>query len=158
MKLNRPTLHTIHAVIWIAQHGDGAIVGGPAIAKAFGMIDEQMRAMLMVAARAGILVGIKGPNGGYRLARPAGKITLLEIIEAASGGIEGALVSKNGAAKRIVRAVEQAAMTAINDDPGATDPGRTAKIIHSKGQCADGHPPRRCPWLSKTPPRDGEAA
>jgi Rrf2 family protein len=95
VKLNRPTLHTIHALVWIAQHGDGALVGGPAIAKAFDMVDEQMRAMLMVAARAGILQGIKGPNGGYRLARPAEKITLLEIIEAASGGIEGALLSKN---------------------------------------------------------------
>jgi hypothetical protein len=57
----------------------------PGDREAFGMIDEQMRAMLMVAARAGILVGIKGPNGGHRLARPAEKITLLEIIEAASG-------------------------------------------------------------------------
>jgi Rrf2 family protein len=38
----------------------------------------------LVAAQ--ILHSIKGPNGGYRLARPANEITMLEIVEAAEGG------------------------------------------------------------------------
>jgi Rrf2 family protein len=35
----------------------------------------------LVSAR--VLLSIKGPNGGYRLAKPAAEITMLEIIEAA---------------------------------------------------------------------------
>jgi Rrf2 family protein len=97
MKLNHPTVHTIHALIWIAQHGDGALVGGSEIAKAFKMALQQMHAMLTAAKRAGILASLKGPKGGYRLARPANRITLLEIIEAASGRIDGGLHSKNEA-------------------------------------------------------------
>jgi len=36
-----------------------------------------------------ILLSVKGPNGGYRLARPASDITLLEVIEAVDGPIRG---------------------------------------------------------------------
>jgi Rrf2 family protein len=36
-----------------------------------------------------ILTSIKGPNGGYRLAKPASDINLLEIIEAVDGPIRG---------------------------------------------------------------------
>ena len=36
-----------------------------------------------------ILMSIKGPNGGYRLARPAGEITMLEVVEAVDGPIRG---------------------------------------------------------------------
>ena len=36
-----------------------------------------------------MLLSIKGPNGGYRLARPAHDITMLEILEAVDGPIRG---------------------------------------------------------------------
>jgi Rrf2 family protein len=98
MRLNRPTIHTIDALIWIAQrNNDGALIGGPEIAKKFKLPKQHMGPMLRSATRAGILHAAKGPNGGYRLARPAVKITLLEIIEAASGRIDGGLHSKNEA-------------------------------------------------------------
>jgi Rrf2 family protein len=40
---------------------------------------------LQAMARAGILGTERGPRGGYRLARPASEITLLEIVEAIDG-------------------------------------------------------------------------
>jgi Rrf2 family protein len=36
-----------------------------------------------------ILLSIKGPNGGYRLARAANDITMLEVVEAVDGPIRG---------------------------------------------------------------------
>jgi DNA-binding IscR family transcriptional regulator len=36
-----------------------------------------------------VLHSIKGPNGGYRLAKGASNITILEIIEAVDGNIQG---------------------------------------------------------------------
>jgi Rrf2 family protein len=36
-----------------------------------------------------ILYSVKGPNGGYRLARSPNDITLLEVIEAVDGPIRG---------------------------------------------------------------------
>src|SRR5262249_58808514 len=41
----------------------------------------------LVSAR--VLTSIKGPNGGYKLARPATEISVLEIVEAVDGPIRG---------------------------------------------------------------------
>src|SRR5262247_2458737 len=40
---------------------------------------------LQSLARAGVLETVKGPRGGYRLARPATEITLLDVVEAIDG-------------------------------------------------------------------------
>ena len=41
----------------------------------------------LVTAR--LLLSVKGPNGGYRLAKPPEKISMLEVIEAVDGPIRG---------------------------------------------------------------------
>ena len=38
--------------------------------------------------RAGILRGVRGPTGGFRLAREARDITLMEVVEAVEGSFE----------------------------------------------------------------------
>jgi Rrf2 family protein len=40
---------------------------------------------LQALARAGLLETVKGPRGGYRLARPPAEITVLEVVEAIDG-------------------------------------------------------------------------
>jgi Rrf2 family protein len=40
---------------------------------------------LQALARAGLLETVKGPRGGYRLARPPAQITVLEVVEAIDG-------------------------------------------------------------------------
>jgi Rrf2 family protein len=40
---------------------------------------------LQALARAGILETVKGPRGGYRLARPAAEISILDVVEAIDG-------------------------------------------------------------------------
>jgi Rrf2 family protein len=48
----------------------------------------------LVAAQ--VLISAKGPHGGYRLAKPANQITLLEIMEAVDGPIRGQSPVGNG--------------------------------------------------------------
>jgi Rrf2 family protein len=40
---------------------------------------------LQAMSRAGLLVSVQGPGGGYRLARPASEISVLEVVEAIDG-------------------------------------------------------------------------
>lgn len=40
---------------------------------------------LQAMSRAGLLESVQGPGGGYRLARPASEISMLEIVEAIDG-------------------------------------------------------------------------
>jgi Rrf2 family protein len=40
-------------------------------------------------AKAGVLMSLRGPRGGYRLARPAEAISLLEVMEISEGPIQG---------------------------------------------------------------------
>ena len=41
--------------------------------------------LLKALAQAGLVAGFRGSNGGYRLARPASGISLVEIVEAMEG-------------------------------------------------------------------------
>src|SRR5262249_4795935 len=45
--------------------------------------------VLRLLASAGILHSLKGRHGGYWLARPVDKITLLEVLEAVEGPVRG---------------------------------------------------------------------
>ena len=40
---------------------------------------------LQALSRAGLLESVQGPKGGYRLARPPGEISMLEVVEAIDG-------------------------------------------------------------------------
>jgi Rrf2 family protein len=40
---------------------------------------------LQALSRAGVLEAVPGPRGGYRLARPAGEVSVLDVVEAIDG-------------------------------------------------------------------------
>ena len=48
-----------------------------------------MLKVLKPLVSAQVLYSVKGPNGGYRLARPATEISVLEVLEAVDGPIRG---------------------------------------------------------------------
>jgi Rrf2 family cysteine metabolism transcriptional repressor len=47
--------------------------------------ENYLRRLLIELKRAGIVVSQKGPNGGYLLARPPGRITMAEVIQVIEG-------------------------------------------------------------------------
>lgn len=64
-------------------------VASHTIAQARGIPERFLLKVLKPLVSARVLLSIKGPNGGYRLARPASDINLLEILEAVEGTIRG---------------------------------------------------------------------
>lgn len=84
MKLPESTEWALHCVTAIAQVPDEA-VSGPQLAEHFALPAPYLSKQLALLVRAGVLSGVTGPRGGFRLSRPASQLTLLDVVEAVDG-------------------------------------------------------------------------
>ena len=84
--LSRKGLLAIAAVIDVALHGRGRPVSAKALAARHELPARHLEPVLQALVRMGILKGIRGPRGGYELARERRRITA-DILRAA-GTIE----------------------------------------------------------------------
>src|SRR3954452_12709206 len=89
MKLSRAASYAIHALADLASRPKDEPVPSHLVARAWGIPEGFLLKVLKPLAAARILVSVKGPNGGYRLARPPAEVSLLEVIEAVEGPIRG---------------------------------------------------------------------
>lgn len=85
--LSRKGLLAIAAVIDVAIHGRGRPVSAKALASRHALPARHLEPVLQALVRVGILKGIRGPRGGYELARERRRITADDILRAA-GTIE----------------------------------------------------------------------
>ena len=102
MKLTRASSYALHAVVYMAAHKENPIIASHHIAKARGIPERFLLKVLKPLVSARVLSSVKGPNGGYRLARSPSQITVLEILEAVDGPIRGTvppIEAENGSAK-----------------------------------------------------------
>ena len=90
MKLTRASSYALHAVAFMAQQKQlDKPMASHNIAAARTIPERFLLKVLKPLVSARVLLSIKGPNGGYRLAKPADKISMLEIVEAVDGPIRG---------------------------------------------------------------------
>lgn len=80
IKPSRKLLFAIEAVLDIAYHSAGIPVQSSEITRRQGIPRRYLEQTLQSLVRAGILTGMRGPKGGYRLARERAKISLGEIV------------------------------------------------------------------------------
>ena len=85
--LSRKGLLAIAAVIDVALHHRGRRISAKALAVRHSLPARHLEPVLQALVRDGILKGIRGPRGGYELARERKKITADDILRAA-GTIE----------------------------------------------------------------------
>lgn len=81
--LPRKGILAIAAVIDVALHGAQRPVSAKALAERHGLPPRHLEPVLQALVREGILKGIRGPRGGYELARDRKRITADEILRAA---------------------------------------------------------------------------
>jgi Rrf2 family protein len=89
MKLSRASSYALHALAFMAGQKAERPVASHHIAEARKIPERFLLKVLKPLVSARVLFSIKGPNGGYRLAKAPDKITLLEVIEAVDGPIRG---------------------------------------------------------------------
>ena len=81
--LSRRSLLAIAAVVDIALHARPKPVSAKALAGRHDLPPRHLETLLQALVRAGILKGVRGPRGGYELARERRRITAGEIARAA---------------------------------------------------------------------------
>jgi Rrf2 family protein len=89
MRLSNASTHAVHALTHLAAAGADCRVASHVIARACGLPEDYLLKVLRPLVSAQLLRSLKGPRGGYRLARPAARITLLEVVEAIGGPLRG---------------------------------------------------------------------
>ena len=72
-------------VLTVLAARPGMVLSAPELAEAAGLETTTVAKVLKPLAQAGLVEGFRGSGGGYRLARDAGAITLVEIVEAMEG-------------------------------------------------------------------------
>lgn len=86
MKLPVSTEWLLHCATSLAQLAPGTTASAAQLAQYFELPAPYLAKQLQALVRAGLLSATTGPRGGFRLARPAAEITLLQIVEAVDGG------------------------------------------------------------------------
>ena len=81
--LPRKGVLAITAVIDIALHADGRPVAAKSLALRHDLPPRHLEPVLQALVRQGILRGVRGPRGGYELAREQCRITADDILRAA---------------------------------------------------------------------------
>ncbi|HEX2800214.1 MAG TPA: Rrf2 family transcriptional regulator [Thermoanaerobaculia bacterium] len=87
MKLTRRSEYALLALIHLARAKGEGYVSVAAMAEAQGLPAKFLEQLLMALKRARLVKSQKGPHGGYRLARPAEKISLAEVIRLLDGAL-----------------------------------------------------------------------
>ncbi len=94
LQLSRKTLYALEAVVDIAYNARPDPVQSKEISERQGIPQRYLEQVMQQLVRAGILRGVRGPRGGYRLARERRRITVADVMrvvaETDAGGGDGA--------------------------------------------------------------------
>lgn len=85
MKLGDGVEQAIHSVTMLAHLTPAGVLSAAALAEFHGVSPSYLLKHLQSLSGAGILQTVPGPRGGYRLARSAADISLLDIVIAVDG-------------------------------------------------------------------------
>jgi Rrf2 family protein len=85
MKLGDGVEQAIHCVTMLTGLSPEGVLSAAALAEFHGVSTSYLLKHLQALSGAGILETVPGPKGGYRLARPPARITLLDIVLAVEG-------------------------------------------------------------------------
>jgi Rrf2 family protein len=106
MRLSNAANYAIRALVHMANRKDNALLISREVALEEGIPDLYLMKVLRPLVTRGILRSIKGPNGGYSLARNPREITLLDILEAVDGPVRGQIPFEGQAARALERRLQ----------------------------------------------------
>jgi Rrf2 family protein len=88
MKLSTRGRYGIRAMLDLALNADGSPVPIKAIAERQEIPEAYLEQLIAVLKREGLVNSTRGAQGGYALARPAGQISVGEVLRTLEGGLD----------------------------------------------------------------------
>jgi Rrf2 family cysteine metabolism transcriptional repressor len=87
MKLTTKSEYSILALLYIARHEKQGFVKIEQICSQYDISKKYLELLFLILRRSRYIRTRRGKSGGYRLARPASKITLAEIVRLMDGAL-----------------------------------------------------------------------
>ena len=88
MNVSKTVEHGFYVIGYIAKYGNDDYVSASTIAKKYDIAAASLGTITKKLLRANILKNKMGPRGGFKLTKPANKITMLDVLEAIEGPLE----------------------------------------------------------------------
>jgi len=130
MRITRSTGYALLAAGYIAKRQRQKTVLSQDISKEYDIPLEYLLKILQQLVRANVLRSKRGPRGGFSLAKPPRKITMLQIIEAADGPMAGQLnLAEHAGKERFGVKAEQAYGKAIAQAKAVFEKTKLADLI-----------------------------
>lgn len=95
--LSQTAEHALRAVLYLARRGDRGPVPAEAIAEALGAPRNYLSKTLHALAKRGVVVGVRGPSGGFRLAVDPAELPVARIVDAFDASAERRVCLLGGA-------------------------------------------------------------
>lgn len=117
MQITQTADYAVRTVVYLALHGNGGPVAASVIAKEMIIPTDYISKVVQALARAGLVESVAGRNGGAQLARDAGEMSMLEIVEAVDGPVTlTRCVTRSGACPRDTYCVVHGFWQSAQDD------------------------------------------
>ncbi|MDR2158837.1 MAG: Rrf2 family transcriptional regulator [Treponema sp.] len=88
MKISTKGRYSLEALLYMALLPEGEFVSTRAIAENTGISDGYLEQLFIPLRKAGIVRGIRGPQGGYLPGREKSRITVGDILRTVEGSLE----------------------------------------------------------------------
>ena len=88
MKLSTKGRYGLRALIDLALYSENETVSIQSIARRQNISDSYLGQLMRKLRSAGLIVSVRGAQGGYKLARPANEISVGDVLRALEGSLE----------------------------------------------------------------------
>ena len=79
--------YALRVMLELAQSQPDAYMPLPLIAQRQGISEKYLESIIAILSRAGLVEGLRGKGGGYRLTRPKAKYSMGEILRLTEGSL-----------------------------------------------------------------------
>jgi Rrf2 family protein len=139
MRISTKGEYGLLAIVDLALQPEGVAVQAVHIAERQAIPKQYLDQLMLILRKAGLVESLRGRQGGYRLARPASAITLLDVVVALEGPVENLNFKALGRRKYGIRSILKDVWDELSDESRTMLRSKTIEdicLVHQKSSAA----------------------